>query len=72
MWQQIVYRFFNVKKIGQFLEVYILHTTNAISFKFVMQGLVYVEHKIYKYGRNPPSGLRDTRGLNQQLSASCK
>ena len=26
----------NVKKMGQFLEVYILHTTNLISFKFVM------------------------------------
>ena len=26
----------NVKKIGQFLEVYILHTTNPISFKFDM------------------------------------
>ena len=26
----------NVKKMGQFLEAYILHTTNPISFKFVM------------------------------------
>ena len=26
----------NVKKIRQFLEVYIFHTTNPISFKFVM------------------------------------
>ena len=26
----------NVKKIGQYLEVYILHTTKPISFKFVM------------------------------------
>ena len=26
----------NVKKIGQFLEVYILFTTNPISFKFDM------------------------------------
>ena len=26
----------NVKKIGQFLEVYILFTTNLISFKFDM------------------------------------
>ena len=26
----------NVKKIGQFLEAYILHTTNPISFKFLM------------------------------------
>ena len=26
----------NVKKMGQFLEVYILHITNLISFKFVM------------------------------------
>ena len=26
----------NVKKIGQFLEVYILHTINQISLKFVV------------------------------------
>ena len=26
----------SVRKIGQFLEVYILFTTNPISFKFVM------------------------------------
>ena len=26
----------NVKKTGQFLEAYIFHTTNLISFKFVM------------------------------------
>ena len=26
----------NVKEMGQFLEVYILHTTNLISLKFVM------------------------------------
>ena len=52
----------NVKKIGQRLEAYILHTTNPISFKFVMLGHVYVEHKICKFGRNPPSSLRDTRG----------
>ena len=26
----------NVKKIGKFLEVYILHTANLISFKFIM------------------------------------
>ena len=26
----------NVKKIGQFFEVYILHSTNPISFKFGM------------------------------------
>ena len=26
----------NVKKMGQFLEVYTLHITNLISFKFVM------------------------------------
>ena len=25
-----------VKKIGQYLEAYILHTTNLFSFKFVM------------------------------------
>ena len=52
----------NVKKMGQLLEVYILHTTNPISFKFVMLGHVYVEHKICKFGRNSPSSLRDTRG----------
>ena len=52
----------NVKKMGQFLEAYILHTTNPISFKFDMQGHVYVEHKICKFGRNPPGSLRDTRG----------
>ena len=26
----------NVKEMGQFLEAYILYTTNLISFKFVM------------------------------------
>ena len=39
-----------MEKIGQFLEVYILFTTNPISFKLVMQGHVYVEHKIRKFG----------------------
>ena len=51
-----------VKKMGQFLEVYILRTTDAISFKFVTYSHVYVEHKICKFGRNPPSSLTDTRG----------
>ena len=32
------------KKTGQFLEVCILFTTNSISFKFDMQGHVYIEH----------------------------
>ena len=39
----------NVKKIWQFLEVYIFYPTNPISFKFVMQGYVYVEHEICKF-----------------------
>ena len=41
----------NVKKIGQFLEVYTLLTTNLISFKFAMLGHVYVEHKICKFDK---------------------
>ena len=54
----------NMKKIGQFLEVYILFTTNPISFKFDIckLGHVYVKYKICKFDKNPLSSSRDTRG----------
>ena len=42
----------NTKKIGRLLNTNISRTTGAISFKFSMEGGVYVEHKIYKFGRN--------------------
>ena len=51
-----------MKKIGQFLKVYILFTTNLISFKFDMKGHVYVEHKICNFDKNPLGSFRDTRG----------
>ena len=52
----------NLKKIWQFLEVYILFTTNLISFKFDMYSHLYVEHEICKFDKNPFGSSRDTRG----------
>ena len=53
----------NVKKIGQFLKVHILFTTNTISFKFDMLGHMCVEHKICKCDKNSLSISQDTRAV---------
>ena len=52
----------NTKKIGRLLRTNISRTPDAISFKFGMQGGVYVEHKIYKFGKNRRDSFRDTDG----------
>ena len=52
----------NTKKMRQLLRASISQTAGTISFKFRMEGGVYVGHKIYKFRRNRRDGFQDTRG----------
>ena len=63
-----------VKKTELYLKMYILRTTNLISFKFDMYvGIhTYVEHTICEFGKNWVINLRDAKGWNQRLSTFCK
>ena len=52
----------NTKKMRRLLRTNISRTAGTISFKFGMEGGIYVEHKIYKFGGNRHSSFEDTGG----------